>query len=151
MSGPSKAQPKLPREVEAAWRQAIQVRKMAYAPYSKFQVGAVLIDDQGRLHSGCNVENASYGATICAERTAMLRAVADGAKSVRHVVVVTDMNPPAPPCALCLQVLSEFSIETTKVWLADLKGVEEVLKVSDLLPRHFGAKSLARGLKKSRP
>lgn len=132
-----------------AWREAVRVRKNAYAPYSKFQVGAVLIDDRGRSHGGCNVENASYGATICAERTAVLRAVADGATSIRHVVVVTDMNPPAPPCALCLQVLSEFSNDATRIWIADLRGVSEVLKISDLLPRHFGPKSLARGLKKA--
>lgn len=136
-----------PAEIEKAWRLAVQTRENAYAPYSKFQVGAALIDEKGRIHPGCNVENASYGGTICAERNAMLRAVADGAKTVRDVVVVTKMNPPAPPCAMCLQVLSEFANEETRVWLADLSGIQESLFLSELLPRHFGPKALARGLR----
>ncbi len=139
----------LPTAIEKAWSLAVRTRQNAYAPYSKFQVGAALIDDKGAMHPGCNVENASYGGTICAERNAMLRAVADGAKSVKDVVVVTKMNPPAPPCAMCLQVLSEFATEQTRVWLADLDGVKESLLLSELLPRHFGPKALARGLKKN--
>ena len=138
----------LPTNIEKAWKLAVRTRQNAYAPYSKFQVGAALIDDQGKIHPGCNVENASYGGTICAERNAMLRAVADGAKSVKDVVVVTKMNPPAPPCAMCLQVLSEFATEQTRVWLGDLDGVKESLLLSELLPRHFGPKALARALKK---
>ncbi len=129
-----------------AWRLAVRTRLNAYAPYSKFQVGAALIDENGDHHPGCNVENASYGGTICAERNAMLRAVADGAKSVTDVIVVTDMNPPAVPCAMCLQVLSEFSQTETRVWLADLKGIKDSVLISELLPRHFGPKALARGL-----
>ncbi len=139
----------LPAAIEKAWNLAVRTRQNAYAPYSKFQVGAALIDDQGKMHPGCNVENASYGGTICAERNAMLRAVADGAKTVKDVVVVTKMNPPAPPCAICLQVLSEFATEQTRVWLGDLNGVKESMLLSELLPRHFGPKALARGLKKT--
>lgn len=127
---------------------AVRTRLNAYAPYSKFQVGAAVIDDNAKQYPGCNVENASYGGTICAERNAVLRAVADGAKAVKDVVVVTKMNPPAPPCAMCLQVLSEFATPETRVWLADLEGVKESLLLSELLPRHFGPKSLERGLKK---
>ena len=143
------SQLKIPANIAKAWRTAVQTRQNAYAPYSKFQVGAAIIDDQGRTHPGCNVENASYGGTICAERNAVLRAVADGAKSVNDVVVVTKMNPPAPPCAMCLQVLSEFATANTRVWLADLDGIKESLLLSELLPRHFGPKALARGLKKN--
>ncbi|CAN5405165.1 cytidine deaminase [soil metagenome] len=139
---------KIPSDVEKAWRTAIETRKNAYAPYSKFQVGAAIIDDRGRTFSGCNVENASYGGTICAERNAMLHAVAEGATSARDVIVVTKMNPPAVPCAMCLQVLSEFATPKTRVWLADLEGIKDSVLISELLPRHFGPKSLARGLKK---
>ncbi|MDX9730946.1 MAG: cytidine deaminase [Bdellovibrionales bacterium] len=138
---------KTPREIKTAWREAVKTRKRAYAPYSKFQVGAAILDKRGRLYRGCNVENASYGATICAERNAVLSAVADGALEIQDVVVVTEMNPPAEPCALCLQVLAEFSTDTTRVWLADLKGVREMVLFSELLPRHFGPRSLKRGLR----
>ncbi len=137
----------VPANIEKAWGLAVQSRVNAYAPYSKFRVGATVIDDQGRMHPGCNVENASYGGTICAERNAVLRSVADGAKNVSDVIVVTEMNPPAPPCAMCLQVLSEFATGETRVWLGDLYGIKESLLLSELLPRHFGPKSLARGLK----
>ncbi len=138
----------IPTSVDKAWKMAVRVRQNAYAPYSKFQVGAALIDDKGQMHPGCNVENASYGGTICAERNAMLRAVAEGASSVSDVVVVTKMNPPAVPCAMCLQVLSEFATPETRVWLGDLEGIKDSVLISELLPRHFGPKSLERGLKK---
>jgi homotetrameric cytidine deaminase len=137
---------KIPDEVTHAWESAREVRKRAYAPYSKFKVGATVIDESGRHFHGCNVENASYGATICAERNGILSAVAAGAETLKHIVVVTEMNPPAVPCALCLQVIGEFATEETRIWLCDLKDVREVLKFKDLLPRHFGPKSLARGL-----
>lgn len=137
----------VPEDVKSAWRGAIAVRQRAYAPYSKFKVGAVVVDDGGRQFQGCNVENASYGATICAERNGILSAVAAGAKSLKHVVVVTEMNPPAEPCALCLQVIGEFATDETKIWLADTKEIHEVVSLKELLPRHFGPRSLARGLK----
>lgn len=139
---------KIPEEVSQAWEAAVEVRGRAYAPYSKFKVGATVIDEEGRYFHGCNVENASYGATICAERNGILSAVASGMKSLKHVVVVTEMNPPAVPCALCLQVIGEFASAEMRIWLCDLKEVREMLKLKDLLPRHFGPKSLARGLKK---
>lgn len=143
---------KIPVEVSRAWKAAVEVREQAYAPYSKFKVGATIVDETGRQFHGCNVENASYGATICAERNGILSAVAAGAKSLKHIVVVTEMNPPAEPCAMCLQVIGEFATPESRIWLCDLKDVREVLKLKDLLPRHFGPKSLARGLgaKKSR-
>ncbi len=141
-----KSKLKVPDEVTHAWEAARDVRRRAYAPYSKFKVGATVVDESGRHFHGCNVENASYGATICAERNGILSAVAAGAKSLKHIVVVTEMDPPAEPCALCLQVIGEFSTEETRIWLCDLKDIREVLKLKDLLPRHFGPKSLARGL-----
>ncbi|HEY4186907.1 MAG TPA: cytidine deaminase, partial [Polyangia bacterium] len=78
--------------------QARAVRKRAHAPYSRFQVGAAVLDEKGRVHVGCNVENASYGLTVCAERNAVAAAVAAGAKRVRAVAVVTPTQPPSSPC-----------------------------------------------------
>lgn len=140
----------VPSKINIAWNMAKKVRENAYAPYSNFKVGAVLVGRDGKLVPGCNVENASYGATVCAERTAMFRAVVDGEFELAHVVVVTDSKPPAPPCALCLQVLCEFAGPGALVWLGDLEGVREKIKLSELLPRHFGPKSLAKGLRRAK-
>lgn len=146
-SGTADLHVRIPAEIKKAWKAAVQVRKRAYAPYSKFQVGATVIDERGRQFHGCNVENASYGATICAERNAILQAIAAGAKEIQDVIVVTKTNPPAEPCALCLQVIGEFATREARVWLGDMKGLREVTGVSLLLPRHFGPKSLKRGRK----
>ena len=147
VTSPARARRSVPLrpEIRTAWKAAVEVRERAYAPYSEFQVGASVIGGRGRMYSGCNVENASYGATICAERNAMLHAVAEGETEWTDVVVVTDMQPPACPCALCLQVLSEFAAPDAKVWLADLKGVQEVVPLRELLPRHFGPRELSDG------
>jgi cytidine deaminase len=118
---------------------ATQVRLNAYAPYSKFQVGAAVVSaSSGMIYRGCNVENSSYGATICAERGAMMEAVSDeGDFHIDMVVVVTDDDPPAPPCALCLQVLAEFATDKTVVYLHDLRGHCVTYAFKDLLPHPF--------------
>lgn len=122
---------------------ARSARDHAYAPYSRFQVGAaLLLGATGEIVTGCNVENASYGATVCAERTAILAAVARfGADFIRQnsteLLVVTGANPPAVPCALCLQVLQEFCAPSLKVHLADPDGVRRTLTLRDLLPHPF--------------
>lgn len=136
---------KVGKDIDQAWQKAVAVRERAYAIYSKFKVGAALIDDRGQVVVGCNVENASFGATVCAERNAMFRAIADGAKSIADVVVVTEMDPPAGPCALCLQVLCEFAQPDTRVWLADPRGIRERVALKALLPRHFGPNSFPTG------
>lgn len=111
----------------------------AYAPYSGFRVGAALVSaSTGRIYSGCNVENSSYGATICAERNAITTAVAaEGAIGIDMLIVYSDDDPPAPPCAVCLQVAAEFSMPDTRVILVTPHSVEIEYSFSDLLPMPF--------------
>lgn len=97
-----------PQVVEELLRQARAVQAHAYAPASRFRVGAAVLADDGRIFTGCNVENASYGLTICAERAAVCAAVAAGVRALRAVAIVTDLREPARPCGACRQVLAEF-------------------------------------------
>ncbi len=114
----------------------------AYSPYSKFRVGAALLTADGRLYTGCNVENASYGLTICAERNAVFHAVAEGMVAVRALLVHTPTQKPAAPCGACRQVLNEFGPEAPIRCVCD--GPETIdLRVSDLLPRAFGPANLS--------
>jgi cytidine deaminase len=117
------------------------VQRRAYAPYSRFQVGCALEADDGRVFVGCNVENASYGLTICAERAAVCAAVAAGVRRLRRAVVVTDADPPAAPCGACRQVLSEFGRDLR------IDGVGPAATTSwtmaELLPSAFGPEQLA--------
>jgi cytidine deaminase len=123
--------------VEAA--RAVQQR--AYAPYSQFRVGCALEADDGRMFVGCNVENASYGLTICAERAAVCAAVAAGARRLRRAVVVTDADPPAAPCGACRQVLSEFGRDL-RITGVGSRG-EVGWTMAELLPSAFGPEQLA--------
>lgn len=113
------------------------VRARAYAPYSKFQVGAAVLDDRGRVHAGANVENASFGLTVCAERNAVAAAVAAGAGRIRAVAVVTPTSPPGSPCGACRQVLAELAPPDAPVLLASPTGPAEETTVGELLPRAF--------------
>ena len=107
----------------------------AYAPYSGFRVGAAVLDERGRIHQGCNVENASFGLTICAERAATAHAVCSGAKSIKAVLVFTDTEQPTPPCGACLQTIAEFG-RNPDIVLATPARTRK-LKLSDLLPQRF--------------
>jgi len=114
------------------------VRRRAHAPYSRFRVGAAVLDDAGRIHVGCNVENASYGLTVCAERHAVAAAVAAGARAIRAVAVVSDATPPAPPCGACRQVLAEHASPDTTVYLAGPRGASTAAHtLGALLPAAF--------------
>ena len=120
---------------------ALQARENAYAPYSKFRVGAALEDSEGRIHTGCNVENASYGLTVCAERNAAFKAVSEGARQFRRIAVAADTTPLTPPCGACRQVLSEICGDV-EVILVNLQGETESLRLRDLFPRPFHASFL---------
>ncbi len=113
------------------------VRRQAHAPYSKFRVGAAVLDERGRLHVGCNVENASYGLTVCAERNAVAAAVAAGARSIRAVAVASGAHPPASPCGACRQVIAELGAPDTEILLVGPRGAGEQTTLAALLPRAF--------------
>lgn len=115
---------------------AFAVRQRAYAPYSKFLVGAALEAEDGTVSAGCNVENISYGATMCAERNALFHAVAAGHRKFKAIAVVGDLPEPITPCGMCRQVLGEFGGET-QVICANLKGDTMVTTVAALLPSAF--------------
>ena len=114
--------------------QAIEVAGRAYAPYSRFQVGAVLVGKDGRIFAGCNVENISFGLTICAERNAVFAAVAAGCREFAKIVIVADTEVPASPCGACRQVLAEFNPDLELV-LSNFRGSREAFRLSELLPR----------------
>jgi cytidine deaminase len=116
-------------------------RRRAYAPYSDFQVGAALLAG-GRAFSGCNVENASYGLTVCAERNAVGAMVAAGARRLEAVVVASGTVPPTPPCGMCLQTLAEFGGPDLPVVLAGARGARVETTLGALLPQAFGKRFL---------
>ena len=112
----------------------------AYAPYSRFRVGAALEADDGTVFLGCNVENASYGLTICAERAAVCAAVCAGAQRFRRAVIVSDVDPPAAPCGACRQVLAEFGLDLAIQGVGARQTV--TWRLSELLPVAFGPEQL---------
>src|SRR5690606_11312307 len=119
---------------------AQQARQQAYVPYSNYAVGAALLTTSGKLITGCNVENATYGATICAERTAIVKAVSEGQRDFSAIAVVTRNG--GSPCGICRQVLFEFSPEML-VMIADEHGtIHAEMTVRELLPLGFGPTSL---------
>ncbi len=120
---------------DAMLEAARAVQRLAYAPYSGFRVGAALEGADGRVFVGCNVENASYGLTICAERAALVSAVAAGARQFRRIVVVSDSDPPASPCGACRQMLAEFGLDLRVEAVGPAQAQRWVL--SELLPDAF--------------
>jgi cytidine deaminase len=111
------------------------------APFSKFKVGAALEENGGRLHTGCNVENATYGLTICAERVALFKALSEGARRFRRVAVAADSDILAPPCGACRQVLWEFCGDI-EIALVNPRGNIETYRLKDLFPKPFDASYL---------
>jgi cytidine deaminase len=121
--------------------EAIRVRARAYAPYSKFLVGAALLGDDGRVFAGCNVENASYGLCICAERNAVFAAVASGVRAFRAIAIVSSARDPVTPCGACRQVLAEFA-PSFEVRCYGEGGAEQHYTTAALLPHAFNEQAL---------
>lgn len=133
-------------QLEMMIKMALAVRKRAYSPYSKFHVGACVEVNDGSLYAGCNVENAGYTSTICAERTAIFKAVSEGKRNFKRIVIVGGYDKVkdfCPPCGVCLQVMMEFcDTETFQVILAKSINEYEVFLLKELLPKGFGPKML---------
>ena len=120
---------------------ATAVRENAYAPFSDFRVGAALETEDGEIIDGCNVESASYGLTVCAERVAIWKAISLGKRKIKHIAVVADTEELTPPCGVCRQIIWEFGGDIPVI-LANLKGKTEIVQMRDLLPRAFDTKFL---------
>ena len=117
---------------------AVEARENAHAPYSHHQVGAAVKISTGEIFGGCNIENASYGGTVCAERVAIWKAASEkGAIRIDEIAVVTGHETAWPPCGFCRQVIAEFADEKTMVHIGNLKGIQKSLKFSELFPESF--------------
>ena len=120
---------------------AKNVRELAYTPYSNFKVGAAVRTKDGKIYTGCNVESASYGLTVCAERVAIWKAVSEGEKEFTEIAIVADTHELTPPCGVCRQIIWEFCGDIPVIF-ANLKGNTETVQMSELLPRAFDTKFL---------
>jgi cytidine deaminase len=121
---------------------AKNARRWAHAPYSNFSVGAALLSADGRVFTGCNVENSTYGLSMCAERVAIFKAVSEGTSEIARIAVVTDHEHIAPPCGCCRQMIWEFSSGDTEVVLANLSGDVRRYRITELLPEAFDERYL---------
>lgn len=115
---------------------ALKARRRAYAPYSRFKVGAALLTEEGQVFSGGNVENASYGLCLCAERNAITTAVAAGYRAFSAMAIATTASPPAPPCGLCLQFMAEFCLDLPLL-LVNTKQESQKVRLGRLMTRPF--------------
>jgi len=121
---------------------AKSARQWAHAPYSNFSVGATLLSADGRVFTGCNVENSTYGLSMCAERVAIFKAVSEGAHEIAKIAIVTDHEHIAPPCGCCRQMIWEFSSGDTEIVLSNLAGDVKSYRITDLLPEAFDERYL---------
>ena len=122
--------------------EALKARDMAYAPYSKFQVGAALLTKDGKVYRGCNIENAAYSMCNCAERTALFKAVSEGDTEFQMLAVAADTPGPVCPCGACRQVISELCTKDVIVVLTNLQGQIKEMTVEELLPGAFSSEDL---------
>jgi len=120
---------------------ALSARENAFAPFSKFKVGAAVEDVDGRIHTGCNVENATYGLTLCAERVAIFKGISEGARKFRRVAVAADTDVLTPPCGACRQILWEFCGDV-EIVMANLNGKSETVRLGEMFPRAFDSSFL---------
>lgn len=128
---------------------AIEMTERSYAPYSHFHVGAALLDKNGKVWTGCNIENAAYGPSNCAERTAVFKAVSEGSRDFEAIAIAGGPEAPngkpviqdfCPPCGVCRQVLSEFCTRDFKIILVNAKGEQKIFTLGELLPESFSLK-----------
>ena len=117
--------------------EANKMLEKAYIPYSKFPVGAALVTKEGKIYTGCNIENASYGLCNCAERTAIFKAVSEGERNFSYLVITGETDGPISPCGACRQVIAEFCDPKMPVLLTNVKGDEKEVTVEQLLPGAF--------------
>lgn len=120
---------------------AIEARKNAYAPYSHFNVGAALLAKSGEIYTGCNIENSSYSASVCAERVALFKAVSEGEREFIALALVTDTKEPVMPCGICRQVLAEFAPKL-KIYSATISGAIKEVTLDKIFPYAFTRKNL---------
>ena len=125
---------------------AVDARERAHAPFSKFRVGAAVETTDGKIYTGCNIESASYGLTVCAERVAIWKALSDCEREFTDLVIVVDTEQLTPPCGTCRQIIWEYA-KDAKITLANLKGQSEVVDIRTLLPKAFDARFLQGGAK----
>lgn len=130
------------QKVDTLINKATDMLEKAYVPYSHFPVGAALLTKEGEVFSGCNIENASFGLTNCAERTAIFKAVSEGKKEFEYLVVTGDTDGPISPCGACRQVLAEFCGPDMPVLLTNNKGNKQITTVSELLPGAFKSEDM---------
>ncbi|HLA48651.1 MAG: cytidine deaminase [Nitrospinae bacterium RIFCSPLOWO2_02_39_17] len=121
--------------------EAKKVRENAYTPYSNFRVGAAVLTEDNRIFTGCNIENSSYGLSICAERVAIFNAISAGYKKFIKLTVVTNTEPPASPCGACRQIIFEFG-DNIEVIMVNLKGEIKIMKINELLKDGFKLNSV---------
>ena len=123
---------------------AYEGRKNAYAPYSNFKVGAAVLAENGKIYTGCNIENASYGATNCAERTAIFKAISEGNRKIRAIAIVGADEQCTYPCGICRQVIAEFADKNTEIILGK-KSLEYIVKtLAEILPGAFTKEALQK-------
>ena len=123
---------------------AVKAKDNAYVPYSGFHVGAALLADNGKIYTGCNIENASYGATICAERTAITKAVSEGAGRILALAVSSDSDKPTMPCGICRQFINEFCTPDMPLYLSDYQGQYKAYTFDEILPHSFKQSDLLK-------
>ncbi|MGV8983204.1 cytidine deaminase [Clostridium sp.] len=123
-------------------KSAIDARENAYVPYSKFKVGAAVVTVDGSIYTGCNIENASYGATNCAERTAIFNAVSEGHRKIKAIAIVGDMTTNTYPCGICRQVIAEFATEDIQIILVKNEDSYIIKTMEEILPGAFTKEDL---------
>jgi cytidine deaminase len=129
-------------DIEKLKQAALNARRHAHAPYSNFRVGSALLEASGEIITGCNVENATYGLTVCAERVAIFKAISEGKKKITAIAVAADSDILTPPCGACRQIIWEFCGDIP-VYLVNLRGDERQYQMKDLFPAPFDHRQLA--------